>query len=314
MILDDFLILDNVGLYCSYGDFYLDPKQGVKTAVISHAHADHAVRGNQQVYCTEATSLFMLHRYKKNAAEQFFLKKYHEKFTIKDIEISFISAGHMLGSAMVMMVYKGIKYLYTGDYKTDTDESCAPFEFLKADVLITETTFANPNTKHPNAAQEIKKLNETESNIMLGAYALGKSQRLIDLINKHCPEKRILIHFSILPFVKIYEENGFNLGKYEVYDRKVMKNTAKNLIYIVPPMAFNSYHRAINVIRVFATGWTKLQEGNGIKLYVSDHADWDSILETIKNVAPSQVWTLHGDGKQLKEYVEKTGTLVKNLN
>ncbi|PWS26637.1 exonuclease [Pedobacter yonginense] len=302
MILDDFITITPTGLYCVYGDFYLDPQQPVQQAVVSHAHGDHAIGGSANVYCTKPTETFMKHRYRKFAAVDFHTKAYHQSFKIKDVTISFYPAGHILGSAQVMMEYQGTKYLYTGDYKIEPDSTCEAFEFVKADVLITESTFAKPQTKHPDPAEEIKKLNATSANIMLGAYALGKSQRMIQLINQYCPTRNIMIHFSIMPFVKIYEDYGVKLGTYKMYDRKVMKNNSENQVYIVPPMVFHSYHKAINVVRAFASGWENLQQQNGISLYISDHADWDAILETIEKVQPSQVWTLHGDGRALKEY------------
>ncbi|WP_231465255.1 MULTISPECIES: MBL fold metallo-hydrolase [unclassified Pedobacter] len=306
MILEDFITITPTGLYCIYGDFYLDPQQPVQNAVVSHAHGDHAIGGSQNVYCTAATKTFMEHRYRKFAAVDFHTKTYHENFKIKEVSISFYPAGHILGSAQVLIEYDGVKYLYTGDYKIEPDATCEPFEFVEADVLITESTFANPETKHPSPIDEIKKLNETEANIMLGAYALGKSQRIIQLLYEHCPNRNIMVHHSIMPFVKIYENYGVKLGDYKMYDRKVMKNNQQHQVYIVPPMVFHSYHKAINVVRAFASGWKNLQQTNGISLYISDHADWDAILETIEKVKPKQVWTLHGDGKHLKEYFKDT--------
>jgi len=313
MILEDFIIIDKTGLYCRYGNFYLDPKEPTQNAVISHAHGDHAIGGHGNVYCTEATSLFMQHRYRKNAGGTFYINSYHQSFQVNDVNITFIPAGHMLGSAMVLMEYQGTRYLYTGDYKLQPDETCDPIEFVKADVLITETTFADSDTQHPNAEEEILKLNATKNNIMLGAYVLGKSQRLIHLMTKYCPEKRILVHFSMMPFLKIYEQLGINVGKYEIYDRKVMKANPSNMVYMVPPMVYNSYFRAINVVRVFATGWKHLQKGNEIQLLISDHADWNDILKTIGEVQPSEVWTNHGDGRELKSHYENL-LVVKSLN
>jgi len=313
MILEDFIIIDKTGLYCRYGNFYLDPKEPTQNAVISHAHGDHAIGGHGNVYCTEATSLFMQHRYRKNAGGIFHINSYYQSFQVNDVNITFVPAGHMLGSAMVLMEYQGTRYLYTGDYKLQPDETCDPIEFVKADVLITETTFADSDTQHPNAEEEILKLNATKNNIMLGAYVLGKSQRLIHLMTKYCPEKRILVHFSMMPFLKIYEQLGINVGKYEIYDRKVMKANPSNMVYMVPPMVYNSYFRAINVVRVFATGWKHLQKGNEIQLLISDHADWNDILKTIGEVQPSEVWTNHGDGRELKSHY-KNLLVVKSLN
>lgn len=312
-ILQDFIILTKTGLYCQVGDFYLDPKEPVLNAVVSHAHADHAVSGNQNVFCTKPTQLFMQMRYKKFAAADFHLKTYEEIFKLNDVKISFYPAGHMLGSAMILMEYQQVKYLYTGDYKLEPDDTCEAIKFCKADVLITETTFADPAVTHPDAITEIKKLNEVKSNIMLGAYALGKSQRLIRMMNQHCPEKKILVHHSIMPYVKVYENLGITLGAYQLYDRKIMKQQVEGHVYVVPPMVFNSYFRAVNVVRVFATGWKYLQQGNGLHLYISDHVDWQAIIKTIELVAPTEVWTLHGDGKQLKAYFADKLT-VKILN
>lgn len=312
-IIPNFIVQTKIGLFCEIGNFYLDPKEPVIDAVISHAHGDHAIGNNQHVYCTAATSVFMQHRYRKFAAGEFLIKAYHQIFDLNGVEISFIPAGHILGSAMILMCFKDVKYLYTGDYKLGEDDTCEPIEFVEADVLITETTFADPETEHPDAIKEIEKLNEVSSNIMLGAYALGKSQRLIRMINQHCPNKRILLHHSIVPFAKIYEQLGVNLGKYEVYDRKVMKNNQSDMIYIVPPMVFNSYYRAVNVVRVFATGWKKLQQNNQIQLYISDHVDWNEIIKTIENVNPTEVWTTHGNGTQLQSYF-KPKLVVKLLN
>lgn len=303
MILEDFIIKNEVGLFCKYGNFYLDPQQPVPLAIISHAHADHAVRGNKVVYCTSATAEFMKHRYKKFAADEFNILPYNDEFQVNGVNITFVSAGHILGSSQILLEYHGVKYLYTGDYKLQSDATCEPYTFVKADVLITETTFADPNIKHPDPIDEIKKLNAERINIMLGAYALGKSQNIIRLINDHCFGKNILLHHSIYPFAKIYENFGVDLGKYSIYDRKVMKNNSEGNVYIVPPMVFNSYHKAINVKKAFASGWSRLQQGNEIELYISDHGDWYDLLTIIENTKPQQIWTLHGDGTKLKSYL-----------
>lgn len=301
MIREYFLELTSNGLYCSEGDFYLDPQKSVQTAVISHAHADHAIGGHQQVYATAATFAFMDLRYGKNAGRSKTTIPYHQKFTIKEVQITLIPAGHILGSAQVLMEFNGIKYLYTGDFKLQPDATCELLEYVKADVLITETTFANPQTKHPDQVAEIKKLSLFPGNILLGAYALGKSQRLIKMINQFCPEKEILVHRQIDPINKIYEKFGFLSGKYRLYDRKSIK-TQNNFIYLVPPFTFHSYIRATGLRRIFASGWKNLQTNAQDSLYISDHADWDDILLMISKVQPQQIWTLHGNGLHLQQY------------
>ncbi len=309
-ILDDFIVVRQQGLYCKYGNFYLDPKEAVPLAVISHAHGDHAVNGNGEVYGTAATIAIMIHRYGKFAGDRLLVQEYGKPFYIGSVKLCVYPAGHILGSSLVLMEYAGVKYLYTGDFKLQHDPTCEPLEFIKADVLITETTFADPQVQHPEATEEIKKLNEVKGNLLLGAYALGKSQRLVELITQHCPTKRILMHHRIMPLMKIYEQFGRQLGNYEVYDRKVMKQH-DGLIYIVPPMVYHSYIRAINVTRIFVTGWKQKQAGQSLSLYISDHADWKELLTMIAETNPREVWTTHGDGKQLQNYF--TDNLVVKL-
>jgi len=305
-ILNDFLILTSSGLYCIYGDFYIDPKVPVGCALVSHAHADHACPGNQLVYCTPATQAIMESRYSNKASIKLMSKGFYQEFFIKDIQIAFFSAGHILGSAQILMIYKGVRYLYTGDYKMQADATCEPIDYVKADVLITESTFADPAIKHPDFEDEIRKLNEIPYNILLGAYALGKAQRLNYLINFHCPQKIVLLHHSMMPIHKIYEQFGINNLLYKPYDRKIMKKQRdQEFVYIVPPLTFNSSFGRVDMIRVFASGWEYLQKNNNISLYISDHVDWKDILEYVQHVEPQEIWTVHGDGHKLEEYYKE---------
>ncbi len=313
MIIEDFLIINENGLYCRAGDFYLDPKHASNHAVISHAHGDHACMGNENVYCTAATAAIMKHRYHKNPGKNFLIYNWSVPFLINGVKISFHSAGHIIGSAQVLMEFNGVRYLYTGDYKLQDDATCEKIEFVKADVLITETTFADPSVQHPAARDEIRKLNEFNHNVLLGAYSLGKAQRIINLITEHCPQRSVLVHHSILPLNKIYESFGFKTGNYELYTRKLMKQPDQNFVYIVPPLTFNSYIRAKNVVRAFASGWKRLQVHNDLQLLISDHVDWNDILLMLKQVQPKEVWTLHGNGRYLIEYF-RNQLPVKLLN
>lgn len=302
-ILEDFLIENEFGYYCAYGDFYIDPKYPVAKAVISHAHGDHAVPGHHAIYATANTIAFMQHRFTKQPTASYLSKAYHENFQIGEVAIYFIPAGHILGSAQILMQYKGIRYLYTGDYKLQADSTCEPLEYVKADVLITETTFANPAIIHPDPIEEIKKLNTTTLNIMLGCYALGKAQRITQLINTYCPQKIVYTHHNIAPIHRIYDDKGFVKLNYEIYNRKALKD-GQDKIYLVPPMTFNNYFRAKNVVRVFASGWKRLQNYNDMTLFISDHIDWDDLNHFISQVEPTEIWTVHGEGVYLKKHYD----------
>ncbi|WP_333625464.1 exonuclease [Sphingobacterium siyangense] len=301
-LLADFLVRKPEGYYCRYGDFFIDASNPVMHNVVSHAHGDHASSGHDYVYATQATSLFMTYRYKQNRKDSYQVKLFNSPFKIGAVEITFLPAGHILGSAQILMEYRGVRYLYTGDYKLQTDDTCEPIEVQQADVLITESTFANPDIIHPDPAEEIKKLDGHASNILLGTYVLGKAQRITDLINRYCPDRKVLVHSGILPYHRLYDQHGLKKLDYEPYNRKEMKQGEQNKVYLVPPMTFNSYFRATKVLRAFASGWKRLQAQNDIELYISDHVDWNDILQYIKMVNPKEVWTLHGDGSILKRY------------
>ena len=300
-IIDDFVCFNSNGLYCKYGDFYIDPILPANRAIISHAHADHAVSGNNNVFATSSTIAFMMLRYGKNAFKVRSASEFHSAFSIGDVKITLIPAGHMLGSAQVLMEYRGVKYLYTGDYKIQADDTCEPIEWVNADVLITESTFADPAISHPDPVAEIQKLNDIKINILLGAYSLGKSQRLIRLIDDYAPQKKILVHYRVVLINVIYEKMGFPPGKYQVYNRKLMKNQ-EEFVYIVPPFTFDSYIKATGVRRLFASGWKGLQVNQQDTLFISDHVDWNDILQAIKFTKPKQIWTLHGNGIHLKKH------------
>lgn len=300
-ILADFLVDTTKGYYCRYGDFYIDPLMPVDTALISHAHGDHARPGHLHILGTNATIVFMQHRFAKQDLNSYKVIDYSASFFLAGVKITFFPAGHILGSAQILMEYNDTRYLYTGDYKLQDDATCEPLVFVKADVLITETTFANPAISHPDQIEEISKIATTNHNVMLGCYSLGKAQRLTYLLNMVCPEKAIYVHHNIAPIHHIYNTFGFVPLKYEIYNRKVMKDGV-NKVYLVPPLTFNSYLRAKNVIRVFASGWKRLQHNNDLSLYISDHVDWKDLLLYIEESDPKEVWTVHGDGAMLRDY------------
>lgn len=303
-ILEDFLIKDDIGYYCRYGDFYIDALYPAAKNIISHAHGDHATTGHQKMYATAATFAFMKNKFPKIPKMALNTVAFGDVFTLGNVDITFFSAGHILGSAQVLMTYQGVKYLYTGDYKLQEDATCERLVLVQADVLITESTFANPTVSHPDVKNEILKLKDKPSNIMLGCYTLGKAQRLTALINDLLPEREVLVHHNMSAVHKLYNEWGYKPLRYSLYNRKAMKDGHTNKIYLVPPLTFNSYFKAKNVLKAFASGWERLQKQNDITLYISDHVDWEDILWYVEQVHPREIWTIHGDGRSLKKHFE----------
>lgn len=274
----------------------------VEHAVVSHAHGDHASPEQRNVYCTAPTAAVMRMRFKHNGAGSYYEHAYRQPFFLGSVKVSFYSAGHILGSAMILMEFEGVRYLYTGDYKLQRDPTCDPIELVNADVLITESTFATPETAHPDPEKEIRKLNETPYSVLLGVYSLGKAQRINALINSFCPHRNVLVHRSIENIHKIYEQFGIDFLRYQAYDRRTLRNSPKGIVYLVPPLVFSNFDRKKTMVHAFASGWERLQRGNTLSLYISDHVDWQDILYSIEQIKPREIWTLHGDGRELYRY------------
>ena len=294
-------------------NIFIDPKEPVACAIISHAHGDHAVEGHETVYCSEGTAALIKSRF-KYAAKTINIISFGETFTIQNIPFSLHGAGHMLGSSQIKWVKDGVTHVYTGDYKREIDKSCEPFEVVKCDVLITEVTFGKENKVHPPAEESVAALSEYKDvNLMLGAYNLGKSQRLTRLINDIHPHLRVMIHPKMLAYHKIYESMGFDLGKWEPYKREQFKNE-KGIIYLVPPPVLLNFRPGTHFLRAFATGWDEKHAHFDFPFYVSDHADWPSLIKTILESEAKVVYTIHGIGEDLKTTQELKNVQVYTLS
>ncbi|MFN0190175.1 MAG: MBL fold metallo-hydrolase [Bacteroidia bacterium] len=292
---------------------FIDPKEPVACAIISHAHGDHAVEGHETVYCSEGTAALIKSRF-KYAAKTINIVSFGEQFTVQDIPFSLHGAGHMLGSSQIKWVKDGITHVYTGDYKRELDKSCEPFEIVKCDVLITEVTFGKENKIHPPAEESVAALSKYKDvNLMLGAYNLGKSQRLTRLINDIHPHLRVMVHPKMIAYHKIYESMGFDLGKWEPYKREQFKNE-KGIIYLVPPPVLLNFRTGTHFLRAFATGWDEKHSRYDFPFYVSDHSDWPSLIKTILESEAKIVYTIHGIGEDLKTAPELKSVQVYTLS
>jgi putative mRNA 3-end processing factor len=313
LALENLLSFTKTGLYCAEGDFYIDPKKPVHKALVSHAHGDHAVPNSGNIYTTVPTRNFMNKRFRYSLRSRFVDVEYAKPFDMNGVQVTFFPAGHMLGSAQVLLEHNGTRYLYTGDFKLQHDESCEPFEFVKCDILITETTFADPEYSHPDPVSEIAALNDIEQGIVIGAYSIGKAQRITRLLASHCPGKSIFVHPELCGFHQIYERHGMQLGEWKVYKRQEFDEHA-NHVLILPPSQLQRYGRNKNVVKMFATGWKRPFLRHDRLLTISDHADWSDVLTLIDKVNPELVCTLHGNGSFLKEHFKSSGPRVIILN
>lgn len=302
------------GLFCPVGNFYIDPVKPVPLAIVSHAHADHANPYSGNIYCTPGTAACVKQRYIKKNTGLFTEIPFRKPFELGGVQVTFYPAGHMLGSAQVLISNGQERWLYTGDFKLQPDPTCEPYDFVKADVLITETTFANPDVIHPDPISEIQKINERDGrNLILAAYSMGKAQRIARLLAEHCPQRLVMVHPDIHVFNKVYESFGIQLGSWIPYQAAEFKKI-RHGVYLAPPYHFRNFRKSNRHFLAFASGWDKLQTRCDLKLMISDHADWNDIIKMVEFTNPKKIITLHGDGKMLRELMAGKGLEVAKFN
>lgn len=323
----DLLHPTQAGLYCPPGDFYIDPVRPVARALITHGHADHARPGNTAVMATSATLAIMAARYGEGFAGTRQEAAFGEKTLINGVEVSFHPAGHVLGSAQILVSHKGLRIVASGDYKRRADTTCAPFEPVACDVFITEATFGLPVFRHPDDRGEIAKLLRSvrqfpERAHLVGAYALGKAQRVIRLIRAQGYNEPIYIHGSLKKLCDLYEAHGVRLGTLAsaTVDQGAKADFA-GAIVIGPPSAFADKwaRRFPDPVSAFASGWMTIrqrakQRGVELPLIVSDHADWQELTDTIREIAPQEVWVTHGREEALVRWCELENIRARPLN
>jgi putative mRNA 3-end processing factor len=195
----DLLLPMPQGLYCPPGDFYIDPVSPVDKALITHGHSDHARSGHSRVLATSQTLDIMALRYGERFAGSTQTAVLGETIDINGVSVRFVPAGHVLGSAQIVVEKDGMRIVASGDYKRKADLTCLPFEPVACDVFITEATFGLPVFRHPDDHVEIRRLLHSvaqfpERTHLVGAYALGKAQRVISLLRQAGYEKTIYLH------------------------------------------------------------------------------------------------------------------------
>ncbi len=316
----DLLRATPAGIYCPPGDFYIDPTRAVERALVTHGHSDHARPGHGAVLATPETLKIMAERYGEGFAGSTQAAKLNETQTINGVTVTFHPAGHVLGSAQIAVEMDGTKIVASGDYKRRDDPTCRNFEPIACDVFITEATFALPVFRHPDDRAEIKKLLASvaqfpERTHMVGAYALGKAQRVIALIREAGYDAPIYIHGALQKLCDLYVEEGVDLGR--LAPATLEKGKALDFagaIVVCPPSAFADRwaRRFADPVACFASGWMRVrqrakQRGVELPLILSDHADWDELCATIREVAPQEVWVTHGREEALVRWCELQG-------
>jgi putative mRNA 3-end processing factor len=312
------------GLYCAPGDFYIDPVRPVPRAVITHGHADHARAGHGVVLATPQTLDIMGERYGLAHAERTEAAAYGEVKARDGVEVTLVPAGHVLGSAQAVVRWRGLTMVVSGDYKRRRDPTCAAFEPVSCDVFISEATFGLPVFRHPDDREEIAKLLKSltqfpERAHMVGAYALGKAQRIIRLLREAGYGETIYVHGALQRLNDLYQRHGVDLGPLEPATSE-HKIDFKGAIIICPPSALQDRwaRRFPDPVIAFASGWMTVrararQRGVELPLILSDHADWDELVATIREVRPGELWITHGREEALLRWAEMEGVPARAL-
>jgi putative mRNA 3-end processing factor len=320
---EDLLIPTSAGLYCPHGGFHIDPVRRVDKALITHGHSDHARPGHGAVLATQATLDLMRLRYGDDFAGTAQSVRYGEALTLGGTVVTFRPAGHVLGSAQIVVKANGLTIVASGDYKDVADPTCASFELVQCDVFITEATFGLPVFHHGDAGAEIDKLLRSvelfpERAHLVGAYSLGKAQRVIALIRAAGYDKPIYMH-GALEAITGYYANTIDLG-----DLRMVRGTPKaelaGTIALCPPSALKDLwtRRFPDPLTSFASGWMRVrararQYGVELPLVISDHADWNGLCATVAATGASQIWVTHGAEQALVHWCGTRGLAARPL-
>jgi putative mRNA 3-end processing factor len=299
--------------------------QPVERAVVTHGHSDHARAGHRHVLATPETVAIMRRRHGDDGTATYQAVPYGERVRLGDVTLWLVPAGHVLGSAQVVLEHAGSRIVVSGDYKRRPDPTCSPFEPQSCDVFITEATFALPVFRHPPDAHEIEKLLHSvrifpERAHVVGVYGLGKCQRVIALLRRAGWERPIYVHGALEGMNQLYEEAGVKLGPL-LPATGPAKKELEGQIVLAPPGATNDLwaRRLPDPVVAMASGWMRVrqrarQRGVELPLVISDHADWDELRRTIEEVAPGEVWVTHGREEALIRAAELSGIRARALN
>ncbi|MDE2579785.1 MAG: ligase-associated DNA damage response exonuclease [Hyphomicrobiales bacterium] len=303
------------GLYCPPGDFYIDPWRPVDFAVITHGHSDHARPGSARYLCTQQSLPILEKRLGSISAQTL---NYGETVERNGVRVSLHPAGHVLGSAQARVEYRGEVWVASGDYKLEDDGVSAPFEPVRCDVFITESTFALPIYRwraQQALADEINQWRRENSAqgraSVVYAYALGKAQRILRHLD--ASDGPIVCHGAIEPLNAIHRALGASLPATIALD-ELDKRHATRAIFIAPPSALGS--RALTRLGAysdaFASGWMQVRgdrrrRGVDRGFVMSDHVDWPGALAAIAATGAQRVLVTHGFTHTLARYLREQG-------
>lgn len=304
------------GLYCPAGDFYIDPWRAVDRAVITHAHADHARTGHGHYLAAAPAEGVLRARLGPITLQTL---AYGERIIHHGVTVSLHPAGHVLGSAQVRLAHGGQVWVASGDYKVAADATCAPFEPVRCDVFITESTFGLPIYRWRSDAEVFADINAWwQANVAAGrasvllCYSFGKAQRILSGIDPSIGP--IVVHSAVEPLNRAYREAGVVLPKTHIVSEVSNKTDLKRALVLCPPgaMAGPWVKNFSDFSDAFASGWMQLRGarrrgGYDRGFVLSDHADWPGLLSAIGATGAERVIVTHGSVPVMVRYLTGHG-------
>lgn len=312
------------GLFCPEANAYVDPVRPVARAIITHAHADHARAGHGAVLATEETLDIMALRYGEGFCGQRQTVAYGQRLDLGGVTLTLKPAGHVLGSAQVVLEAGGARAVISGDYKRQADPTCAPFELVPCDVFVTEATFGLPVFRHPEAGAEMAKLLASlalfpQRTHLVGAYALGKAQRVVAELRRAGYDRTIYLHGALEKITAYYQSRGIALGPVEPVGR-LGKELAGEIVLCPPGELAGRWARRFgDPVTAVASGWMRVrararQRGAELPLVISDHVDWPDLTRTVLETGAAETWVTHGAEEALVHWCETVGRRARPLH
>ncbi len=317
--LEDWLQPTPAGLWCEPGGFHIDPQRAVERALVTHGHADHARPGHGAVLATPETLAIMALRYPRDRADRQPLR-YGETVRAGGVSVRLAPAGHVLGSAQAVLEYRGRRVVVSGDYKRAPDPTCAAFEPVRADVFITEATFGLPVFRLPDDMAETARLLRSVEAFpdrchVVGAYSLGKCQRLLGLLRRAGYDRPVWLHPALDEMTALYRDFGVELGETRLPGGA---GSLAGEIVLQPPGPEQRTDRFAEPVRAVASGWMQIRaharrRGVELPLAISDHADWTGLTATIAETGASEIRVTHGPPGALIRWARGRGLDARPL-
>jgi putative mRNA 3-end processing factor len=311
------LRLTDRGLYCSQGDFFVDPWAPVERAVITHVHSDHARWGSRR-YLVAAPGLVIARR-RLGADAEIVAVEYGEVTTRNGVNVSFHPAGHILGSAQVRIEHRGEVWVVSGDYKLDDDPTCAPFEPVRCHTFITEATFGLPIYRWPPATQVFAEINAwwranqaAGKASVLFAYALGKAQRLAAGVDASVGP--IFAHGAVQGINDLYRAAGVTLPQTRYAGAAARDTDWSQALIIAPTSARDTpwLRRFGRISDGFASGWMRVRGQRRRRsvdrgFVLSDHVDWPRLMLAVRETGAERVFVTHGYTAVVARWLNEQG-------